>query len=95
MKLGRVLRINKIIQFLNVDEDVKASMKLAKMVFFLVIYIHFYACIWWVLVKGGREWIPSKDMSTEDWYQVYDFTTDSQYLVCIFASVQSLLGNDL
>ena len=51
LKLGRVLRLNKIIAFLNVEEDVKASMKLTKMVFFLVIYIHFFACIWYLVVK--------------------------------------------
>ena len=59
MKLGRVLRLNKLIQFMNVDEDIKASLNLSKMIFFLIIYIHFYACIWWLVCKDASEkWIP-------------------------------------
>ena len=58
LKLGRVLRLNKIISFLNVTEDVKASMKLTKMIFFLVIYIHLFACIWWIMVERDKIWQP-------------------------------------
>ena len=68
MKMGRVLRINKIIQFLNVDEDVKASMKLLKILFFLIIYVHSFCCIWWLIVKQSKSWIPYKDMGLEDMY---------------------------
>ena len=69
LKLGRILRLNKIIQFLNVDEDTKASMKLTKMIFFLVIYIHLFACTWWLLVKWDETWIPYADES--DFKKVY------------------------
>ena len=41
LKLGRIVRLNKIIAFLNVDEDTKGGMNLIKIVFFLFIYIHF------------------------------------------------------
>ena len=58
LKLGRVLRLNKIIQFLNVEEDVKATIKLMKMIFFLIIYMHFFACVWWIIVKEDQIWVP-------------------------------------
>ena len=51
LKLGRVLRLNKIIAFMNAEEDVKASLKLSKMVFFLVVHLHFYTCIWYLIVR--------------------------------------------
>ena len=51
LKMGRVLRINKIIQFLSVNEDVKASIKLIKVIFFLVIYVHCFSCLWWYMTK--------------------------------------------
>jgi predicted histidine transporter YuiF (NhaC family) len=50
IKMVRVLRLNKVIQFLRVNEDLKASMKLIKMIGFLVIYIHIFSCIWWLMV---------------------------------------------
>ena len=61
LKLGRILRLNKIIQFLNVQEDVKASIILAKMIFFLIIYIHLFACVWWLVVKFDQTWVPYAD----------------------------------
>ena len=35
LKLGRLLRLNKIIQFLKTKDDVKASLKIFKMVFWV------------------------------------------------------------
>ena len=58
LKLGRVLRLSKIISFLNVTEDVKASMKLTKIIFFLIIYLHCYACLWWMVIKHDQNWVP-------------------------------------
>lgn len=58
LKLGRVLRLSKIIAFLNSTEDIKASLMVAKMVIFLVVYLHCYACLWWQLIKREEQWIP-------------------------------------
>ena len=96
LKLGRVLRLNKIIAFLNVEEDVKASMKLFKMIFFLLIYIHFFACIWFLVVKSNESWVSVLHMPTDDYYQLYYFDNiTSKYIVCIHSSVLSLLGSDI
>ena len=74
LKMGRVLRLNKIIQFLNVSEDVKASMKLTKMIFFLTIYIHCFACLWWIVVKHDRNWVSYKEQRPDgrDFYAIYN-----------------------
>ena len=50
-KLGRIMRLSKIIQYMKSSEDLKASMKVIKMVLFLFIYLHFFTCFWWMLVK--------------------------------------------
>jgi len=61
LKLGRVLRLSKIIQYMSVTEEIKASMKLIKMIFLLIIYIHCFACLWWLIVNHNQTWIPYKD----------------------------------
>ena len=58
LKLGRLLRISKIIQFLNASRDFKAGAKLMKIIFFLVIYLHCFACGLWLSVRDGKEWVP-------------------------------------
>lgn len=51
LKLIRVLRLNKIIMYLNVKQDIKASIKLVKLIFFLLMYVHFVACIWFYIIN--------------------------------------------
>lgn len=50
-KIGRMFKIRKIIQFLNLPEDIKQFLNLGKLIFFLIIYLHLYACLWWLLIK--------------------------------------------
>ena len=57
-KLGRLLRINKIIQFLNASRDFKAGAKLINLIFFLLIYLHCFACALWLSVSEDKLWIP-------------------------------------
>lgn len=43
LKVFRVTRLNKIINIINVKDDLKMTFKLLKLVYFLVLYIHFSA----------------------------------------------------
>lgn len=40
LKLVRVLRLSRIIMYMNLKDDIKMSLKLVKLVFFLIMYIH-------------------------------------------------------
>lgn len=95
LKLGRVLRINKIIQYLNVTEDIKASLKLFKIIFFLIIYLHIYGCTWWYVVVKDKKWVPYGFQGYKDRYFFYRENIWFKYLVCLFMSVQILLGGDI
>ena len=61
LKLGRILRLSKIISFLRTTNDVKASLRIFKMVLFLGVYLHCYTCLWWILVISTKKWIPPMD----------------------------------
>lgn len=50
-KLGRLLRITKIVQFLRAFKSIKGSILVLKIIIFLLIYLHCYACIWWLIVS--------------------------------------------
>lgn len=51
LKLGRLLRFNKIIAYMKTNEDVKATFRICKMVLFLFVYIHLFTCLWWICVR--------------------------------------------
>ena len=40
LKLVRVLRLNRIITYMNTRDDIKLSLKLVKLIFFLILYLH-------------------------------------------------------
>lgn len=54
LKLGRILRLSKIIRFLRTTNDIKASLRIFKMVLFLMVYLHCYTCSWWVIVISKK-----------------------------------------
>lgn len=61
LKLGRILRLSKIIRYLRTTNDIKASLRIFKMVLFLVIYLHCYTCLWWWLALSTKQWMPPMD----------------------------------
>lgn len=69
LKLIRILRLNKIIMYLNVKKDIKGWIRLFKVVFFLMMYIHTSACIWFVIVSQDRLWIPPNQYMKGFWVQ--------------------------
>ena len=73
LKLGRILRLNKIIQFLKATDDVKASLRIFKMVLFLTVYLHCFTCYWWQTIKSTEIWIPIIDSyDVNRYYSIYE-----------------------
>ena len=69
-------------------------LKLAKLVFFLIMYLHCLACIWFLIVEQDKTWIPPLDyvfIETE----VYQQTNAYQYWISLYHSVLMLTGNDV
>lgn len=51
LKLVRILRLSKLIDYLNSSDDFKLTLKLVKMMFFLILYLHLSACLWIFVCK--------------------------------------------
>ena len=72
LKLVRVLRLSRIITYLRSNSEVKALLKLIKLVFYLMLYLHCFACVWWLVVKEKRTWISTLYYGDSlNWYFVY------------------------
>ena len=94
LKLARVLRLGKIITYLNLKDDVKMSLKLGKLIFFLIIYIHINGCIWYMIVSSDKIWVPPMDFSYVT-TEMFEKPLLHQYLMSLYHSTLSLTGNDL
>lgn len=89
-----MLRFTKIISFLNATESVKLSLKLFKLIFYLMIYIHLQACAWFFYTKQDETWFPIIDLIKKD-YTFYEHGFYSTYCFSVFHSVSILDGDDM
>lgn len=94
LKLVRILRLSRLIAYLNIKNDLKMSLKLVKLVFFLVLYLHILGCMWFFIAKQDDKWIPPLDYVyvTTDLYEKNRF---SQYCSSIYHALLMLGGNDI
>lgn len=95
LKLVRVLRLNKIITYLRSTEEFKAFLKLSKLIFLLIMYLHCFACVWWVIVSDKAYWIPPMNYNDADFYYVHKQGIVYQYFVALHAAVLLTTGNDV
>ena len=94
LKLVRVLRLSRLITHLNLRNEVKVSLRLIKLIFFLIMYLHWVGCAWYYIVKQNKEWIPPLDYVyiTTNLYEESNFY---KYCSSMYHSVLMLGGNDL
>jgi hypothetical protein len=65
-----------------------------KLVFFIVIYVHCFACTWWFMIRDSKVWVLPKYQSTDDWYQLYTSDLWTKYVNSIYVACQMLGGVD-
>jgi heme/copper-type cytochrome/quinol oxidase subunit 4 len=94
LKMTRVFRLNRLIKFLRITDEQRAVLKLAKIVFWLVIYIHLVGWLWFFIVNEDEKWIPPLDTITPG-TDLYTRDITYQYLMSIFYSVEMLVGGDI
>ena len=58
LKLFRIIRVQKIIAYMNASDNIKHSLKIFKLLFFLAIYIHCQACAWFYYTNFQKTWFP-------------------------------------
>ena len=83
-----------MISYLNTTENVKLSLRLSKLIFYLVIYIHWQACAWFYYTKQDRMWYPVPDLIM-DLRTFYDHGTVFCYCFSVYHSVSILDGAEM
>lgn len=94
LKLVRVLRLQRMITYLRTNPQNKSVLILFKLVFFLVMYVHCFGCLWWLLVVPSKTWIPPYQWGNPDaWFDIYDQSVTYRYLGSVHTSMMCLTGN--
>ena len=109
MKLLRVFRLSRIIQYMNTTDDIKHTLKLFKLVFWILLYINFSACFWYTISynhyleskeKGSNEhWLPlnynAKIRASHGNTGFYDLEPNVKLLYTCYNLMLVLFGNDI
>ena len=96
LKLIRVIRLNRIIRNMQAQRNVKVTLKLIKLTFFLLLYVHVQGCIWYAIVKQDKLWMPAMN-TIYGWQKIsiYGESITYQYWISVYHSCVYLMGNDL
>jgi hypothetical protein len=65
LKLIRILRLGRIIRLMRVKSQMKFSMRLMMLVMYLLLWVHFTGCIWFIVIRDEEVWIPVPDWGSE------------------------------
>ena len=94
LKLIRVARLSRLIAYLNLKSDIKMAIRLIKLLFFLILYLHCVSCFWFYIVKQDEVWLPPLDGNYNN-TTLYQRNSFFQYLTSLYYSVLMLAGNDM
>jgi hypothetical protein len=94
LKLIRILRLGRIIRFMRAKDTVKSSMRLGMLVLYLLLWVHFTACIWWIVVSVESTWVPVPDFFTGE-SDVFNQDVWTQYFTCFYHAVWLLVGGEI
>ena len=87
LKLFRISRINVVIRNLNTKSDFKAFLKVLWLVFFLFLYNHVIACLWYYIIIVNEVYIPNKDFIYGGSIYIYEVYTGDllrRYFICYY-----------
>lgn len=94
LKLVRISRLGHIIERMNVTQDMKNALKIFKLIFVIIIYIHCLACLWYIIVTVHSDWKPTLAFVDPD-SDFYGSSLANKYFVTLYMAVLLLTSNDI
>ena len=94
LKLMRILRLSRILMYMNLKDNAKMSLKLAKLLFFIIMYLHLQGWAWYIIVKTNETWIPPLDY-VYIVTGIYEETVLMKYFTALYYSTVLLAGGDI
>ena len=90
LKLNRIARLNRIINYMRARNDVKLGTRILQLVLFLFMYVHLLGCAWWVVAMYDGTWVPASGDR-----DVYQKDTWTLYWTAFYGAVTMLGGGEM
>lgn len=93
LKLIRLLRLGRIITYLKFKQNVKIGFRMVYLLFFLLLLVHWIACVWYILIEDST-WMPPMDANYGETL-FYESSMGEQYPVVFYYAILLLVGSEI
>jgi len=94
MKLIRLLRLGRMITYLNFTQQVKIGFRVFLLIFMYLLTAHWIACISFYIVSLDEDWVPPKDQGSPT-FSLYTDPPASQYILMYYYAVLNIIGEEI
>lgn len=94
LKLVRLLRLGRIVQYMKMRQGLKLGFKVFQMLGLLILIMHWVGCIHFKFVQDRDSWMPPKD-SNDQKTTFYDLPEGEQYQVMFYYAFLLIVGNEM
>ena len=95
VKVLRLLRLRRLLMFMQAKARVKLSLKLCHLLFLFITYLHLFACFWFMLISTYAVYIPPGLYIYHHHNHIYDESIWRQYAFSLYMSVYMLTGAEI
>jgi phage shock protein PspC (stress-responsive transcriptional regulator) len=89
----KIARIQRYLHVMDRTQEFKQMMRLVRLLFYLILYIHLSTCLHFYIVNLDQVWMPSASIPDQpDFYQlpVYD-----QYILSAYTAIMMFVGDEI
>ena len=83
-----------MITFLKTNQTLKFSMKIAQLIFFILLTMHWINCLWYSVTESDKEWFPPKDLDFRK-TEAYTGSMTTRYNIFNYYSAIILVSNEI
>lgn len=105
IKMTRVLRLQKLIMYLNSTDDIKNTLNFIKTILTIFLYLHIKACIWFFVINREKLWYPTnwscpacvedRDFYQKEYKELQTKFLIDQFILSYYSSILEMMGNDI
>jgi hypothetical protein len=101
LKILKLARLRKVINFMNIKGEAKTCLRLFKELGLIIMLFHWVGCLFYKVIYFQKNyypkelnWIPPVDLSKPN-SPFYDTSEGQQYMVIFFYAILMLTANDI
>lgn len=95
VKVLRLLRLRRLLMFMQAKARVKLSLKLCHLLFLFLTYLHLFACFWFMLISTYAVYIPPGMYAYHHHNNIYEESIWRQYAFSLYMSVYMLTAAEI